>query len=132
MTYAYQFVLVSVVSTMTLLSVLITKQSGEQASTFQFIFDEHGVCSFDFVPENTVDSTIGRKKQFQLLTGSRYSFFGCWLYAVPLPNVYSAEPLSNAINKRRKKKRLFIYRDSLSAEDFSRLTQVIRNLKKTS
>jgi len=117
---------------MTLLSVLIAKQSGEQATTFQFIFDEHGVCSFDVVPENTVDSTIGRKERFQLLTGSRYSFFGCWLYAVPLPNVYSAEPLSNAINKRRKKKRLFIYRDSLSAEDFSRLTQVIRNLKKTS
>ena len=111
---------------MTLLSVLIVKQSGEQATTFQFIFDEHGVCSFEFMPENTVASAIDRKEPFQLLTGSRYSFLGCWL------NVYSAEPVSNAINKRHKKKRLFIYRDSLSTEDFSRLTQVIRNLKKTS
>lgn len=117
---------------MTLLSVLIVKQSGEQATTFQFIFDEHGVCSFEFMPENTVASAIDRKEPFQLLTGSRYSFLGCWLYMVPLSNVYSAEPVSNAINKRHKKKRLFIYRDSLSTEDFSRLTQVIRNVKKTS
>jgi len=110
---------------MTLLSVLIAKQRGEQLATLLMILDEHGVCSFD----SALESTVGRKEQFQLLASSRYSFFGCWLHMSPLSNQYSSELLPNTKNKSDKQKRLFIYRDSLSTDDFSRLSQIIKKLK---
>ena len=87
--------------------------------------DNNGVCSFEFMLEKSVESTVDAKEQFQLLESSRYSFFGCWL------EMYSSKTMTNAINKKHKKKQLFIYRDSLSPEDFSRLSQIIRTLKET-
>ncbi|WP_425451868.1 protein YgfX [Candidatus Colwellia aromaticivorans] len=131
-TYAYQFLLVTVVLTITLLSIFVAKKRNGQLTTLQVILDEYGVCSFEYMLENTVQSTVDRKEQFQLLASSRYSFFGCWLHMAPLSNLYPPKFLLNAINERGKNKRLFIYRDSLSAEDFSRLSQVIRKLKNTS
>ncbi len=130
-TYAYQFVLVIAVITITIMSILIAKQRNEQLTRFQVIVNENGVCLFEYMLENTDECTVNSKESFQLLTSSRYSFFGCWLYMVPLSNLSSSGFLPNTINKNRKK-RLFIYRDSLSAENFSRLAQIIRKLKKTS
>lgn len=127
-TYAYQFVLVIVVLTITIMSVLIAKSKDEQLTTLHFILDEDCVCSFEYVLENKVRSTVDTKEQFQLLASSRFSFLGCWLHMAPLANSSSPESLPNTINKRRNKKLLFIYRDSLSAEDFSRLSQVIGKL----
>ena len=128
-TYAYQFVLVIAVLTITVLSVLIAKKKDEKFTKLHFLLDEEGVCSFQYTPENKLESTADRKEQFQLLTSSRFSFFGCWLCMAPLSTLTLSENLPCAINKRRKKKLLFIYRDSLSAEDFSRLSQVIGKLK---
>ncbi|NQY86932.1 MAG: hypothetical protein HRT51_04145 [Colwellia sp.] len=113
------------------MSILIAKQRNEQLTRFQVIVNENGVCLFEYMLENTDECTVNSKESFQLLTSSRYSFFGCWLYMVPLSNLSSSGFLPNTINKNRKK-RLFIYRDSLSAENFSRLAQIIRKLKKTS
>jgi len=131
-TYAYQFVLVIAVLNITVVSILITKQSNGQLATLQMTLDEHGVHSFGYRLENTLESTVDTKEQFQLSATSRYSFFGCWLHMVPLSNLSSSAPLSYTIYKRRKNKRLFIYRDSLSAQDFSRLSQVIRKLNNPS
>jgi len=131
-TYAYQFVLVIAVLIITVMSVLIAKQSNEQLATLQITLDEHGIFSFEYRLEKTGESTVDTKEQFQLLATSRYSFFGCWLHLVPLSNLSSSATLSYSIYKRRKNKRLFIYRDSLSAEDFSRLSQVIRKLNNSS
>lgn len=131
-TYAYYFVLIIVVLTITIVSVFITKQKGGQFTKLRFTLDEEGVCSFEDASENKLRSAVDRKEQFQLLTSSRFSFFGCWLCMAPLSNLTLPETLPNAINKRRKKKLLFIYRDSLSAEDFSRLSQVIGKLNKLS
>ena len=128
-TYAYQFVLVIAVLTMTLLSIWIAKKRQGQLIRLQFTLDENCVCLFNDAPESTVESTFDKKEQFQLLASSRYSFFGCWLHMTALSNMYSPEPLPNKILKSSKKKLLFIYRDSLSSEDFSRLTQAIRVLK---
>lgn len=128
-TYAYQFVLVIAVLTITIISVLITKQGDEQVTTLQLTLDKYGICSFEHTLGNRAESTDDIKEQFQLLTSSQYSFFGCWLVMQPLSNISSTAPLFSVINKKRKNKLLFIYRDSLSAVDFSRLSQVIRNLK---
>jgi len=130
-------VLAVAVLTITLLSILIAKKTNRQLTTLQLTLDEYSVCTFDYSHENTEGSTfdkvtVDKKEQFQLLASSRYSFFGCWLHMSALSNQhksnrYLSKPLLNAINK----KRLFIYRDSLSTEDFSRLSQVIRKLKNT-
>lgn len=130
-TYAYQFVLVIVVLTITLISIFIANKRVRQLTFIQFTVDEFSICSFEYRREKTVVSAIAEKKQFQLLASSRYSFFGCWLQMSPLSNLSSSALLSYAINKKPKNKWLFIYRDSLSAQDFSRLTQVIRKLKET-
>lgn len=127
-TYAYQFVLVTVVLTITLLSFLIARKNYGRLITLRFTLDELSVCSFESSFKNTVVSTDNKRESFQLLASSRYSFIGCWLQMASLSNQALPDTLPNAINKRRKKKRLFIYRDSLSAEDFSRLSQAIRKL----
>jgi hypothetical protein len=121
-----------VVLAMTIMSILIAKKKDRQLSTFQVILDEQGVCSFEKTLENSVDSNVDIKEQYQLLSSSRYSFFGCWLHMAPLSNMYSPELLTKVLNKKHKKKWLFIYRDSLSTKDFSRVSQVIRKLKNSS
>lgn len=130
-TYAYLFVLVSVIFIITLLSLFSTKKKNEQLSTLQIIVDELGVCSFENIIEKKAESDkdLKEKEQFQLLSSSRYSFLGCWLYLVPLSNLYSSSFLIGRLGTKPEKKRLFVYRDSLSAEDFSKLSRVIRNLK---
>jgi hypothetical protein len=112
------------------MSIIIAKKKNGQLTSLQFTLDEYSVCSFEYAPdnkaENIVVSHVSRKEQFQLLASSRYSFFGCWLHMAPFSH------LSYAINKKPKNKWLFIYRDSLNTQDFSRLSQAIRKLKDTS
>lgn len=135
-TYAYQFVLVIAGLTITLMSVFIARKKNGQLTKLQFTVDEYSICSFEYPlenkAENTVVSNVSRKEQFQLLASSRYSFFGCWLHMAPFSHLSSSALLSYAINKKPKNKWLFIYRDSLSTKEFSRLSQVIRKLKNTS
>jgi hypothetical protein len=135
-TYAYQLVLVIAVLTIVLMSIIIAKKKNGQLTSLQFTLDEYSVCSFEDAPdnkaENIVVSHVSRKEQFQLLASSRYSFFGCWLHMAPFSHLSSSALLSYAINKKPKNKWLFIYRDSLSTQDFSRLSQAIRKLKDTS
>ena len=123
LTYAYQLVLTIAVLTLMLLSVLIVKRNQKPLTSCQMILDEKGVCSFDISVNNKLNEVAVSKEQFQLLSSSRYSFFGCWLHMTSLPNT---------INKSDKEMWLFIYRDSLTAEGFSRLSHVIRNLAKFS
>lgn len=132
LTYAYQLVLTMAVLTITLLSVLIVKRNQKPLTSCQMILDEKGVCSFENSANNTLNEVVDSKEQFQLLSSSRYSFFGCWLHMTPLANHTSSLYLSNGINKSDKKRCLFIYRDSLTAEGFSRLSHVIRTLAQSS
>jgi hypothetical protein len=110
---------------MTVISLQIAKKKFKQLTVLHMNIDENGVCSFESMLENSLESTVDAKEQFQLLVSSRYSFFGCWL------DMYSSKAMTKAINKKHKKKQLFIYRDSLSPKDFSRLSQIIRKLKET-
>jgi hypothetical protein len=114
------------------MSIWIADNKNEQKAQFQFTVDENGVFLFEGGLENTVKVSADKNEQFQLLGNSRYSFFGCWLYLVPLSNLSTFDSLTHTINKKPKQKRLFLYRDSLSAEEFSRLSQVIRKLSHSS
>ncbi|ALO35723.1 hypothetical protein CMT41_14105 [Colwellia sp. MT41] len=66
----------------------------------------------------------GSPTSYQLLAASRVSFIGCWLVMVPSEPILT--PRSNAANNIPKQ--LFIYRDSFSKQDFSRLARVIKQL----
>jgi hypothetical protein len=111
------------------MSIVIAKTEKRQPKSFQVMFDEGGIFSFEEIPKSSNENIGDVKKQFQLLASSRYSFFGCWLHMAPLPGKYSEARYPDAINKTLKRKWLFIYRDSLTAEDFSRLSTMIIKLK---
>lgn len=81
-----------------------------QQSIMQFIVAKNGECQF-------------LEHKYQLLSSSRVSFFGCWLKMILIRNGHqSNQSLQNI-------KHYFIYRDSLSNQDFSRLARVIKSLK---
>lgn len=62
---------------------------------------------------------------YQLLPESRLSFIGCWLVLIPNDNAVTQH--SNPDKKYPKQ--LFIFKDSLHKQDFSRLARVINQLK---
>jgi hypothetical protein len=128
-TYAYQFALVAVVVMLTIISIVISKTESRQPTPLQLRFDEDGACSFESTLKESDESSNDVKKHFQLLASSRYSFFGCWLHMVPLSSTHIPNHLPDGINNIFIKKWLFIYRDSLTDEDFSRLSQMIRKLQ---
>jgi len=99
---------------------------------YQMVLNKNGVCSLESRIEDTAKKTTESKDQYQLLASSRYSFFGCWLHMESLPNHFSSPYIPSGINKSHKKRWLFIYRDSLTAQGFSQLSHVIRILAKLS
>lgn len=61
---------------------------------------------------------------YQLKPSSRTCFIGCWLDFIPEECQTSLKPDEiSSIPKR-----LFIFRDSLNGQDFSRITRVIKQL----
>ncbi len=63
---------------------------------------------------------------YQLLASSRFSFFGCWLIMKPV--IVLDNNVTEIAHTNFTVKRYFIYRDSLKAKDFSRLTNVLSTL----
>ena len=111
-TYAYHLALtVAVVSTI-LLGFLLTKQSRQQVIISTFELTEQGQCLFK-------DGS-----NYQLHLSSRCSFLGCWLVLQPLvtAGIFPVVKINNG------KELFFIYRDSLSKQDFSRIANVISQL----
>lgn len=114
-TYAYQLALGHAVITTLVLGVLYSAQNSrravvldEKSFAFQFEVTGQGLCVFD------------GKNAYQLQAKSRLSFLGCWLCFV------AASPVNS--NDVPKQKQLFIFRDSLSERDFSRLSAVLQNI----
>jgi hypothetical protein len=61
---------------------------------------------------------------YQLLATSRLSFLGCWLKLQKSSNLNKPTPITEQANY----KQLFIFRDSLSGQDFSRLVSVLKQV----
>jgi len=111
--YAYHLTLVIAVFTLVVLGVLMAQQKGRQVKVeYQFELTPQGICTFD------------GETYFQLQTSSRLSFLGCWLTLIPITakNTFLAN----------KHKQLFIYRDSLCEQDFSRISRVLKDLGSSS
>ncbi len=126
-TYSYHLALVVAVLTFLVLGFLLAKQRVEHVVVSKFEINRQGLCSFN--SSSFDDFSFYGNKYYQLQASSRFSFLGCWLALQPL----AAQPIS-AVNtmcntkNNNKKRMLFIYRDSLSNQDFSRLSNVISQL----
>lgn len=109
LTYAYHLALVISGVSLLVLSLLFTQRHNQSQSVlYQFELAPQGLCVF----------SDGSK--WQLQQASRLSFFGCWLVLIPLT-------ASNSL-LLNEPKQVFIFRDSLSQQDFSRLSLVLKNL----
>lgn len=128
--YAYQLALTLATLTLIVIGFLLTNTKPVKVVA-QLALTRQGKCSlltmdnpelFDGFVEDLFEDNI---EYFQLLSSSRFSFFGCWLVLLPVPTV----ALFLNENKNFKTKQLFIYRDSLSSQSFSHLIQTIKNLE---
>ena len=111
-TYAYHLALSIAVGFAVLLGLLKANVNEPQAIVSTFEINAQGVCAFE---DNS---------HYQVQANSRFSFLGCWLVLQALPS--NTLLLSEANN--RPKKLFFIYRDSLSKHDFSRISRIITQL----
>jgi hypothetical protein len=61
---------------------------------------------------------------YQLMPTSRSSFLGCWLELSPkATSITSPQQINNTHRKR-----IFLFRDAFSQQDYARLTRVIKRL----
>lgn len=111
-TNAYHLALTIAVFVIVLVGLLLVKQNNQQVIVSRFELTRQGVCSFD------------DKVDYQIQRSSRLSFLGGWLILQPMP---LASTMFNA-KDNDSNKLIFIYRDSLSKQDFSRIAQVINQL----
>ena len=138
MSFSYAYQLALIIATLTLLTLggLLAKKPDRTHCIAQLQLTPQGVCSLVYINSDALDDNI---KHFQLLATSRFSFLGCWLELLPVSTA-SVNSLGNDYlnvkllkkapwnNTRLKKKQLFIYRDSISPQSFSRLVQVIQKV----
>ncbi len=111
-TYAYHVALSIAVVVTLLLGLALSKKNNQQNIVSTFELNSQGQCLFE------------RDTYYQLHVNSRVSFLGCWLFLQPI----SAMDKMFHVKNNKAKKLLFIYRDSLSKQDFSRLSNVISQL----
>jgi len=114
-TFAYHLALSIAVFFLFLVGLLLANKKPQQVSS-SFELNSQGLCSFN------------GNHYYQLQTSSRYSFFGCWLILKPVPT----ESAQFNVTDKNAKTRCFIYRDSLSKQDFSRVSKVISHLHRYS
>ena len=115
-TYAYHLAIIVVVIVFILFGLYLS-QPRTQVIISRFELESSGHCIFE---DNT---------QFQLQKNSRFSFLGCWLSLKPIANnnfSINVQPLQS--KKMITNKHLFLFRDSINQQDFSRLAKVISQL----
>lgn len=102
---------------------LANNNEGTIVSIFEL--NNQGACVFEGYDFEGYDfkGDSNSINHYQLLEGSRFSFIGCWLLLQPtMDNADFNTGHSHA------KKRIFIFRDSVTEQDFSRLANVITQL----
>ncbi len=114
LTYAYHLAVVIIVLTLFIFGLWVSNKPVEFITDVNFELSREGDCSFK------------GSDHYQLQESSRFSFLGCWLILQPKT---PANLIFND-NQAYKNKTLFIYRDSLSKQDFSRLATVIAQLNR--
>ncbi|MGL1959259.1 MAG: hypothetical protein OCD00_18350 [Colwellia sp.] len=116
-TLAYQLALMLLVSAIVIVGFILSKKIDiAQTALFSFSLTKQGDCQF--TGNNHLSAC-----NYQLQPNSRISFLGCWLLLKPI------EIHDDNRKNTTKIKQIFIFRDSLSEQSFSRLTSVINNIE---
>ena len=111
-TFYYVIAQINAVAAIIFLSLFLSK-SNNNAIAHSFVLTYTGGLCFD-----------KDQLSYQLLTTSRLGFIGCWVIMVP--SELTLNQCGNTNNTSPKQ--LFIFRDSISDQDFSRLARVIKQL----
>ncbi len=106
------------------------KNDKTKAQLSRFTLDVEGQCQLNFqyhLQEYTVEKTLS--------CHSRSSFIGCWLYfekdnpsLTSLARSPSTLLASSKANSLSINKSIFLFKDSLSEQDFARLARIIKEL----
>jgi len=86
--------------------------------------NSEGINGHFSVTEDGVIAFKGESANYQLLASSRLSFVGCWLKMIELDSLFDHKTIAIKASSRE----LFIFKDSLSGQDFARLLRVIKGL----
>ena len=128
LTYAYITALILTTITLLFLGVFIAVNSinPSQAKPFFSEFTLLHDGKLYFYQENIT---------YQMLATSRFAFIGCWLDLVEVSDIVShKKSIKNEGNRlyskgsKQKTQQLFIFKDSLTRQDFSRMINVIKHL----
>ena len=112
--FTFYYVIAQVIALAAIISLsLFLSKSNNNAIAHSFVLTYTGGLCFDKDPLS-----------YHLLTTSRLGFIGCWLIMVP--SELTLNQCGNTNNTSPKQ--LFIFRDSISGQDFSRLARVIKQL----
>lgn len=93
----------------------------------RFILQEDGFCNFideKVVSKNLAGNDNDLKPDLQLQRASRVGFYGCWLSFKAVDEQKKLIKSGDGVNKY-----LFIFKDSLSKRDYSRLCRVINHIR---
>jgi len=82
--------------------------------------------TYSFVLTNIGEIFFNKEQiSYQVLAGSRHSFIGCWLVMIPNHTTHSQDYMSS----KTAPKQLFIFRDSFTKQDYSRIGRVLSELE---
>lgn len=110
--YAYVMALVLIISSLISISVYISFEN-KTPFTYYLTISTQGLLTIK-----------NEGMTYQLLATSRLSFIGCWLVFRPSPPLNP----SSKVASQPMPTQLFIFRDSLSEQDYSRLVSVLKQL----
>ena len=94
------------------LSLLLSNKN-DKSIKGTLVLSSTGNVQFDFAAQS-----------YQLLPNSRFSFIGFWLVMMPSnTRLIPSQEMKKSIPKK-----LFIFRDSVNAQDYSRIANVLKQL----
>ena len=113
--FTFSYILAQALAAVSIIALsLFLSMSKKNRLTSSFILTNTGSIRFN-----------NEEASYQLLAGSRLSFIGCWLVMRQnVPAVFLPKDLLEKIPKQ-----LFIFRDSINEQDYSRIASVIKQLE---
>ena len=113
--FTFYYILAQAIAVVSIISVSLFLSMGNKSP-----------FNISLILTNTGGIQLNDKQvSYQLLTNSRLSFIGCWL--VMIQDVASLPPSTNLAEKIPKQ--IFIFKDSINEQDYSRIARVIKQLE---
>lgn len=113
LSYAYLLALVILIACLFYISIYISRDNNEAFIHYLTITTD-GLLTIN-----------NDKAGYQLLTTSRLGFIGCWLVLQKRSVLINPSEKTNQAASRQ----LFIFRDSLSEQDYARLVSVLKQIR---